>query len=434
MGETARLEIDGEVYELPVVQGSTGEKAIDISKLRNTTGLITLDEGYANTGSCRSAITHIDGEKGELSYRGIPIETLAEHSTFIETAWLVIFGRLPTELEREHFSELLSQNAALHTQMRAHFAAFPEQAHPMAILSAMINAISTHDRPKIAPDDDATLERYAANLMSKVRTIAAGSYKTSIGEPLIYPRRDLLYTQNFLHMMFSLPYQEYEASPQAVHALNLFWLLHADHEQNCSTSTVRMVASGEANLYASCSAGVVALWGGRHGGANVATVQMLQRIRNEGLSPKQFLAQVKDKESNIRLSGFGHRIYKSYDPRARLLEKAATDLLDATDSKDPLLPLAQELAAEALSDDYFAERSLYPNVDFYSGVILRAVGIPLNMFTVMFAIGRMPGWIANWREINNDPNGRIYRPRQVYTGPPYVQWREYADRISQPGE
>ena len=231
-----------------------------------------------------------------------------------------------------------------------------------------------------------------------------------------------------------MPHQEYEPVPQALHALNLFWLLHADHEQNCSTSTVRMVASGEANLYASCSAGVVALWGGRHGGANVATVQMLQRIRNEGLSPKQFLAQVKDKESNIRLSGFGHRIYKSYDPRARLLEKAATDLLDATDSKDPLLPLAQELAAEALSDDYFAERSLYPNVDFYSGVILRAVGIPLNMFTVMFAIGRMPGWIANWREINNDPNGRIYRPRQVYTGPPYVQWREYADRISQPGE
>ncbi len=434
MGDTAKLELDGTIYELPVVTGSTGEKAIDISQLRNQSGYITLDEGYANTGSCRSAITYIDGEKGQLSYRGIPIETLAERSTFIETAWLVIFGRLPTEIEREHFSEMLSENAALHTQMRAHFAAFAEQANPMAILSAMINAISTHDRPKIDPDDDVTLERYAANLMSKVRTIAAGSYKTSIGEPLIYPRRDLLYTQNFLHMMFSLPYQEFEPKPEAVHALNLFWLLHADHEQNCSTSTVRMVASGEANLYASCSAGVVALWGGRHGGANVATVQMLQRMRREGLSPREFLAQVKDKKSNIRLSGFGHRIYKSYDPRAKLLEKAATDLLAATANNDPLLPLAQELAQEALNDDYFRERSLYPNVDFYSGVILRAVGIPLNMFTVMFAIGRMPGWIANWRELNNDPTGRIYRPRQLYTGPTTTKWREYADRVSQPGE
>ncbi|MFZ2624059.1 MAG: citrate synthase [Propionibacterium sp.] len=423
MTETAQLTVDGKVYELPIVVGNNGDRAIDISTLRRDANLITLDEGYGNTGSCRSAITYIDGEKGILCHRGIPIEDLAEHSDFIETAFLIIYGHLPDESERQVFGELLTDNAALHTNMKRHYAAFPERAHPMAILSAMINALSAHDRPKIEPGDDATFEKYAANLMSKVRTIAAGSYKTSIGQPLIYPRSDLLYAENFLHMMFSVPYHEFELKPEMVKALDLFWLLHADHEQNCSTSTVRMVASGEANLYASCSAGVVALWGSRHGGANTGVVQMLQHMRREKISPQDFLKAVKDRSTPVRLMGFGHRVYRNVDPRAKILKRAAENLLHALDVDDPLLDLAQELAEVALADDYFIERRLYPNVDFYSGIILRALGIPLNMFTVMFAIGRMPGWIANWREIHNDPKGRIYRPRQIYTGPMGLSWQ-----------
>ncbi|MGI5951330.1 MAG: citrate/2-methylcitrate synthase, partial [Brooklawnia sp.] len=282
--------------------------------------------------------------------------------------------------------------------------------------------LSTHERPKIAPGDDATLEHYAARLISKIRTIAAASYKSSIGEPIIYPRHDLKYVDNFLHMMFSLPYRQYEASPEVSHALNMFLVLHADHEQNCSTSTVRMVASGDANLYASCSAGVVALWGSKHGGANVEVVQMLQRMRREGLTPHQFLTEVKDKSNNRRLMGFGHRVYKNFDPRATILREAADRLLNSMKIEDPLLGMAQELADEALNDDYFIERKLYPNVDFYSGIILRAIGIPLNMYTVMFAMGRMPGWIANWKELHDNPGQRIYRPRQLYTGDPLTEW------------
>lgn len=428
MVETAKLELDGTTYELPIVTGTSGERAIDISGLRKNSGYITLDDGYMNTGSCESSITYIDGEKGELYYRGIPIQTLAEKSNFLDVAYLLIFGHLPNADEQDHFSELLTENAALHTNLMQHYQAFPESAHPMAIMSAMINALSGYDRPKIEPGDDVTLERYAGNLMSKVRTIAAGSYKTFAGEPIIYPRQDHRYAENFLHMMFSLPYREFEPTPEQGRALDLFWLLHADHEQNCSTSTVRMVASGQANLYASCSAGVVALWGTRHGGANVGVVQMLQRLQREGITPKQFIQEVKDRSMSVRLMGFGHRVYRNVDPRAPLLRDAAEDLLNVMHIDDPLLDLAHEVAEEALADDYFRERKLYPNVDFYSGVILRALKIPMNMYTVMFAIGRTPGWIANWREINNNPKAKIYRPRQVYQGPTGADWLPLEER------
>lgn len=422
MTQFARLEVDGQIYELPIVQGTEGERAIDISKLRAASGLITLDDGYANTGSCASQISFIDGDEGILRYRGIPIETLAEHSSFVETAYLLIFGRLPTQPEREHFTELLTESSALHESMMKHFDAFPTNSHPMAIMSAMINSLSTHERPKIEVGDDATLEVYAAKLISKMRTIAAASYKSSIGEPVIYPRHDLKYVDNFLHMMFSLPYRLYEASPEISHALNMFLVLHADHEQNCSTSTVRMVASGEANLYASCSAGVVALWGPKHGGANTEVVTMLQRMRREGISPKQFLEEVKDKSNSRKLMGFGHRVYRNFDPRAKILQQAADRLLSSLKITDPLLGMAQELAETALADDYFIERRLYPNVDFYSGIIMRAIGIPLNMYTVMFAMGRTPGWIANWKELHDNPGQRIYRPRQLYVGNPESEW------------
>ena len=416
MTQFARLELDGKTYELPILVGTEGERAIDISRLRSDTGYITLDDGYVNTGSCSSAITFIDGDEGILRYRGIPIEVLAERSSFVETAYLLIFGHLPTKEEREQFTEQLTASSALHESMMKHFEAFPTNSHPMAIMSAMINALSTHERPKIDLGDDATLQQYAAKLISKVRTVAAASYKSSVGEPIMYPRHDLKYVDNFLHMMFSQPYKPYEASPEVSHALNMFLVLHADHEQNCSTSTVRMVASGEANLYASCSAGVVALWGAKHGGANVEVVQMLQRMRREGLSAKEFLDEVKDKKNGRRLMGFGHRVYKNFDPRAKILRDAADRLLGSMKIQDPLLGLAQDLAEVALTDDYFVERKLYPNVDFYSGIILRAIGIPLNMYTVMFAMGRMPGWIANWKELHDTPGQKIYRPRQLYGG------------------
>ncbi|GAB2490590.1 citrate synthase [Luteococcus sediminum] len=419
--QTATLVVDGVSHELPLVTGTMGEQAIDISRLRATTGLVTLDEAFGNTASCRSAITYIDGEQGILRYRGIPIEELARNgSSFVETAWLVIFGQLPTQAERDRFSELLTESSALHNDMGKHFDAFPESGHPMAIMNAMINAMSTHTRPRI--NDEESFLVAAAHLLSKVRTIAAASYKSHKGEPIIYPRRDLKYVENLLHMMFSLPYDDYEPVPEVARALNLFFTLHADHEQNCSTSTVRMVASSDANLYTACSAGVAALWGPLHGGANMATVQMLQRLHDEGTSAADLVAQVKDRSSGVRLMGFGHRVYRNRDPRSVILKEAVDDLLRALDIDDPLLEIALELEDVALHDDYFVERKLYPNVDFYSGILLRAIGIPLNMFTVMFAIGRMPGWIANWREVNMDPSGRIQRPRQVYTGPELVEW------------
>ena len=426
MSRTAKLELDGKTYELPIIEGSEKELAIDISQLRAQTGYITLDDGYGNTGSCASEVTYIDGDKGILRYRGIPIEEIAGNSSFVETAWLVIFGHLPTIEERDRFSVLLTDNSRLDETMYKHFDGFPAHGNPMAILSAMINALSTHEPAVI--DDDRDLEEAAARLMSKVRTIAAAAYKASVGEPIVYPRYDLKYVENFLHMMFSVPYRDYEPTPEAVNALNLFLALHADHEQNCSTSTVRMVASSQANMFASCSAGVCALWGPLHGGANVAVIEMLEMIRDSGMPVSDYVAKVKDKQSGIKLMGFGHRVYRNFDPRSVILKKAADELLAKMQVHDPLLDIAVELADVALSDPYFVERKLYPNVDFYSGTILRAIGIPLNMFTVMFAIGRMPGWIANWKEIHDDPKGRIYRPRQVYVGQTGEHWMPREDR------
>ncbi len=346
----------------------------------------------------------------------------------METAWLVIFGSLPTPEERDRFAGLLSESAMIDEVMRKHFHAFPQTAPPMAILSAMINTLSAHDHGVMDIHDDSDMERAAALLMSKVRTIAAASYKASIGEPLVYPRYDLKYAENFLHMMFSVPYRNYEATPEVAAALNLFLLLHADHEQNCSTSTVRMVASSKANLFASCAAGVCALWGPLHGGANVAAVQMLQQIQDSGMPVSEFVKRVKNKDAGVKLMGFGHRVYKNFDPRSRILKTAVDGVLAQQERTDPLLDIARELESAALEDEYFIQRKLYPNVDFYSGILLRAIGIPLEMFTVMFAIGRMPGWIANWKEINDDPKGRIYRPRQIYTGPTNVSWEPRDNR------
>ena len=422
MSENAVLVVDGKSYELPIVVGSEGERAIDIGKLRAATGHITLDDGYANTGSCSSKITFIDGERGILRYRGVPIEDLAARSSFIETAELLIFGELPDTTARERFGDLLTQNAALHRDMRKHFDGFPPDAHPMAILSAMINAIQAYELPEVHITDDVTFARAAAALISKTRTIAAAAYKSHKGEPIVYPRYDLPYAENFLHMMFSVPYRDYEATPEVAHALNMFLVLHADHEQNCSTSTVRMVASSGANLFASVSAGVNALWGPLHGGANMGVIEMLETIRDGGMTPQQYIDRVKDRTSGLKLMGFGHRVYRNFDPRAKILKHAADDLLDKMRITDPLLDIAREVEAAALADDYFVERRLYPNVDFYSGIILRAIGIPLDMFTVMFAIGRTPGWIAHWKEVHDNPGQRIYRPRQIYTGNTLTEW------------
>jgi citrate synthase len=411
----AKLELAGKMYELPETVGTEGEHAIDISSLRNNSGYITLDEGYGNTGSCISNITFIDGEQGILRYRGIPIEELAESSTFVEAAYLLIWGKLPTTQELNSFSQLLTKNEMLHEDMKFHFEGFPTHAHPMAILSSMINAAGCFLPAAVLEGREQFVEQ-AARLISKVRTIAAFSYRKSLGLPSIYPKPTYKYTANLLHMMFSEPYQDYELLPEVVQALDLMFLLHADHEQNCSTSTVRMVASSKANLFASTAAGVCALWGPLHGGANQAVLEMLNDIHRSGDNGSRFIEQAKDKQGK-RLMGFGHRVYKNYDPRARIIKKKCDELLAVLKKKDPLLDIAKRLEEAALSDPYFVERKLYPNVDFYSGIIMRAIGIPVNMFTVMFAIGRMPGWIANYKEIMDDPNGRISRPRQVYNGP-----------------
>ncbi|MDS4027378.1 MAG: citrate synthase [Candidatus Contendobacter sp.] len=416
MSQTCRIELDGQFYDFPTVEGTENELAVDISTLRDRTGYITLDDGYGNTGSCTSAITYIDGDKGILRYRGIPIEQLAEKSTFVETAWLLIWGRLPTQTELDHFSALLTQHEMMHESLRNHFQGFPPNAPPMAILSAMINAVSCYEPEMMQIEDEHTLESAAARLISKVRTIAAASYKMSVGQPMDYPHPEYHYCENFLHMMFSIPYREYVPTPEVARALNLFLILHADHEQNCSTSTVRMVASSQANMFASCAAGVCALWGPLHGGANVAVIEMLEFIRQSGMNVADYVSRVKAKDTRLRLMGFGHRVYKNFDPRSKLLKAAADDVLAQMSADDPLLDIARELEGVALSDEYFIERKLYPNVDFYSGIILRAMGIPVSMFTVMFAMGRLPGWIANWKEIHDNSKSRIYRPRQIYTG------------------
>jgi citrate synthase len=417
MSNQAKLELDGKSYTLPVIVGTEAEKAVDVSALRASTGYITLDEGYGNTGACQSRITFIDGETGILRYRGIPIEQLAEKSSFVETAYLVIYGKLPTHPELQKFSDLLTANQNLHEDMKYHFEGFPSSSHPMAILSAMINAASCF-YPDLMQGGRSNFEEHAARLISQVRTIAAFSYRKSVGRPIIYPKNAYKYTANFLHMLFSDPYDDYEIKPEVVRALDLIFLLHADHEQNCSTSTVRMVASSQANMYASCAAGVCALWGPLHGGANQAVVEMLQQIHAEGDDGSKFIAAAKNKSSGKKLMGFGHRVYKNYDPRAKIIKKACDEVLQALEIDDPLLNIAIKLEEAALKDSYFVERKLYPNVDFYSGIIMRALGIPVEMFTVIFAIGRMPGWIANYKEIADDPKGRICRPRQVYVGQP----------------
>ena len=416
MTRTATLNFAGRTVELPVVEGSEGELAVDISRLRAETGLITLDPGFGNTGACQSAITFIDGEKGILRYRGIPIEQLAEHSNFVEATWLLIYGRLPGRAELDHFNERLTRHAPLHEAFRHHFEGFPVDAPPMAMLSAMINTLACFSTRyvEMSPEE---VDEEAARLLSKVRTIAAYSYRRSMGLPFIYPDPKLSYVANFLHMMFSMPYAQHVASPEVVRALNLILLLHADHEQNCSTSTVRVVGSSRANLFASCAAGVGALWGPLHGGANLAVLEMLEEIHAGGMTAEQALERAKDKHSGFRLMGFGHRVYKNFDPRAVILKRAADRVLGQLGVADPLLDVARRLEERALEDPYFVERKLYPNVDFYSGILMRAMGIPTDMFTVMFAIGRMPGWIAHWREQHDDAGGRIARPRQVYTGP-----------------
>jgi len=417
MADKATLTIGDKQLELAIIEGSEGERAIDISKLRDQTGLITYDPSLGNTGACKSSITFIDGEKGILRYRGIPIEQFTGKPNFVEAAWLLIFGRLPKPHELADFSARLTENELLHEAVKHQFQHIPVDAPPMAILSASLSNLACFYPQFLAIEDTESFVDAAARLISKVRTIAAFSYRRSQGLPFNYPDPNLRYCANFLHMMFSIPYQQYIVTPEIEDALNLIFILHADHEQNCSTSTVRTVGSARANLFASCAAGVCALWGPLHGGANVEVVEMLERIHKGGLSPEDCLAAAKDKSNPFRLFGFGHRVYKNYDPRAKILRASCDKVFSTLKRKDPLLDIARKLEEIALKDSYFVERKLYPNVDFYSGILLRAMGIPTNMFTVCFAIGRLPGWIAQWKEQHDDPAGRITRPRQIYTGP-----------------
>ncbi|MCP3941574.1 MAG: citrate synthase [Desulfobacteraceae bacterium] len=414
MEKFAKLIIDGQEIALPVIEGSEGEMAIDIRELRQQSGYITFDPGYGNTGSCRSSITYMDGEKGILRYRGIPIEQLAESSTFVETAFLLITGKLPTREELTRTSVSLNDFSPIHENMKAFYQNYPPKAHPMGILSAMINAMRSF-YPELI-DREEELNKTYLRIISKIRTMAAMAYKISIGQKVIYPRPDLCYCSNFLNMMFDSVVVRYHIDDELVRALNVFWILHADHEQNCSTTAVRVVGSGKVNIYSTISAGISALWGPLHGGANQAVIHMLERIERDGMSVEKCIARAKDKDDDFRLMGFGHRVYKTYDPRAKIMKDMCDIVLKKVKVKDPLLDIARRLEEAALTDPYFREKHLYPNVDFYSGIVLRAMGIPTKMFTVMFAIGRLPGWIAQWKEYWNDPEMKISRPRQVYTG------------------
>lgn len=416
MSEKAILKIDGKEYELPVLTGSENEKAIDITKLRQLTGYVTIDSGYLNTGACTSAITFLDGEQGILRYRGIPIEDLAAKSTFTEVAYLLIHGKLPNASELKNWNTSITHHTMIHEDLKRLFNGFPKDGHPMAIMSCMMGCLSTYYQDSYDPMNEEHREISIIRLLAKFPTIAAFAYKKSIGQPTIHPLNDLDYGSNFLNMMFAVPAEEYKIDPEIVAALNLLLILHADHEQNCSTSTVRLVGSSLANLYGDISAGILALWGPRHGGANQEVLEMLEGIKKSGLSVKKIVEQAKDKNSSFRLNGFGHRVYKNFDPRAKIIKVACDKVLNKLGIKDPLLDIAKELEEAALNDPYFVERKLYPNVDFYSGIIYRALGIPTNMFTVMFAMGRLPGWIAQWKEMIEDPNMKIGRPRQIYTG------------------
>jgi citrate synthase len=417
---TAQIIVDGKEVECPIIEGTEGEMAIDIANLRAQTGYITMDPGFGNTGSCQSAITFVDGEAGVLRYRGYPVEQLAEHGSFLETSYLVIYGELPTEDQLAAFRTDIRHHTMLHEDMRSFFSGFPKDAHPMAMLSSVVSALSTFYQCDDDIFDDDQIELATIRLMAKVPTIAAYSYKRSVGQPLLYPDNSLDLVENLFRMMFAVPAEEYVANPVMVSALKKLLILHADHEQNCSTSTVRMVGSSQANVYASVSAGIDALWGPLHGGANQAVIEMLEEIRADGGDVQKFVKLAKDPDSRFRLMGFGHRVYKAFDPRAKVIRAAAHDVLGQLETL--------ELEATALGDEYFVDRKLYPNVDFYSGIIYRAMGFPTNMFPVLFAMGRLPGWIAHWREMTKDPSTRIGRPRQIYTGAPERDYRPIGDR------
>ncbi len=415
--EFAELKLpDGKVVKLPVVVGTENERAIDISRLRQDSGYITLDNGYGNTGACTSAITYLDGEAGVLRYRGYPIDELALHSSFVETSYLLIYGELPQKKQLETFTETLTRHTLIHEDMKRFYDGFPRDAHPMAILSSVVSALYTFYQDWDDPKDQDKQDLGIIRLLAKLPTMAAFAYKKSIGQPFIYPHNDLSYSANFLNMMFATPAEDYYIDPDVVAALDLLLILHADHEQNCSTSTVRLVGSSLSNLYSSISAGIGALWGPLHGGANQKVIEMLQEINAGGADVGKYVELAKRKDSSFRLMGFGHRVYKNYDPRAKILKEACHRVLAKMPLRDPLLEIAMKLEEVALKDDYFIERKLYPNVDFYSGIIYSALRIPIPSFTAMFALGRLPGWIAQWREQLNDPETRIGRPRQIYTG------------------
>jgi len=427
MSNFAELTYDGKTYQLPVVEGSEGEKAIDISKLRSTSGLITIDKGFKNTGATESAITFLDGEKGILRHRGYSIEELADKSSFIEVSYLVIYGELPTQEELSAFKNDITQHTLVHEDVKAILDGFPSKAHPMGVLSSLVSSLTAFYPKSLDPNRSVEeVNGTIIRLLAKLPTLAAWAFKNRVRQPLVYPNNNLDYCSNFLRMMFGLPTEEYNINPVVANALDKLLILHADHEQNCSASTVRIVGSSHASLYASVSAGIAALWGPLHGGANQAVIEMLEAIKADGGDVSKYVAKAKDKSDPFRLMGFGHRVYKNFDPRARIIKQAADDVLEALGIDDPVLEIAQELEAFALKDQYFIDRGLYPNVDFYSGIIYRALGIPTDMFTVMFALGRLPGWIGQWKEMreNGDPIGR---PRQVYTGHnerPYVSINE----------
>ncbi len=424
MSDSAKISYDGNEYELPVIEGSEQEKAIDISKFRGQSGLITIDPGFKNTGSTKSAITFLDGEKGILRYRGYPIEQLAEKSTFLEVSYLLIYGELPSADELENFRHNITKHTLVNEDIKKILDGFPSIAHPMGVLSSLVNAQTAFYPASLDPDRTPdSINLGIVRLLAKMPTFAAWSYKKKIGHPVMYPNNKLDYCGNFLNMMFGLPSSEYFPDPVVSKALDKLLILHADHEQNCSTSTVRIVGSSHASLYASISAGINALWGPLHGGANQAVIEMLEGIKADGGDTKKWMAKAKDKDDPFRLMGFGHRVYKNFDPRAKIIKKAADDVLEKLGVTDPILDIAKGLEEEALRDQYFVDRKLYPNVDFYSGIIYRALGIPTDMFTVMFALGRLPGWIAQWKEMreNKEPIGR---PRQVYTG---ATNRDYVD-------
>jgi len=410
--EKVEFRLNGKTIELPVITGTEKEKGIDVSQLRKDTNYITYDPSYANTGSCASDITYISGEEGILRYRGYPIEQLADNSSFVEVIYLLLYGELPTQEELDSFNKEITYHSLIHEDMKRFFDGYPMNAHPMGVLASTVAALSTFYPARV----DGDIELNIIRLLAKVKTLAAFAYKKSIGQPLIYPKNDLGFEENFLHMMFAVPAEDYIVDPVMAEALRLLLILHADHEQNCSTSTVRMVGSSRANLFISIAAGIGALWGALHGGANQRVIEMLKMINADGGNFEKYVDLAKDKNSNFKLMGFGHRVYKNFDPRAKILKKSADNLLTKMGINDPLLNIAKELEKVALNDEFFISRKLYPNVDFYSGIIYRALGIPTKMFTVMFALGRLPGWVAQWKEMRNTDKPRIYRPRQIYTG------------------